>query len=64
MYAINILTVGHLGQDPQHCTGLLIALHYIALYICRQVCKGASEDNAVTAKILLQIWTEKAAPGM
>ena len=34
MYDINILTVGHLGQEPQQdCERLLMAVHYITLYI-------------------------------
>jgi hypothetical protein len=37
------------SADQQHCTRLLIAVHYIALYICWQVCRGA-------VKIILWLW--------
>ena len=37
------------SADQQYCTGMLISVHYIALYICWQVCRGAM-------KIMLWLW--------
>ena len=37
------------SAGQQYCTGMLISVHYIALYICWQVCRGAM-------KIMLWLW--------